>query len=231
MSTKNFMSFQDAQEIFGKVGERLTSLSSCYKLRGSVAFDNLPSTLLASMVGYVYNISDDFTTDSRFIEGTGKDYPAGTNISIGDFGEFTEVTPVGNENPSEEGWYEYSSQAGDYIPTEDTEVNSGKTYYEWDEDIKFDVMSGFIDVSGIEDRIDNVREMISDDEFDATAAYEIGDIVVYEDGLYRFTSAHTANTDWDATEVEEIDVLDLIDEAEPDSLTTAQINALLALLD
>ena len=42
------------------------------------------------------------------------------------------VTPVGTENPSEEGWYEYAGTYGDdseYELTEDTTVDSEKTYY------------------------------------------------------------------------------------------------------
>lgn len=42
--------------------------------------------------------------------------------------EYVEVTPVGTENPSEEGWYELVD--GEYVLTEDTEVDSEKTYYE-----------------------------------------------------------------------------------------------------
>jgi hypothetical protein len=41
------------------------------------------------------------------------------------------VTPVGTENPSEEGWYEYDGSA--YILTDDTEVQSGITYYKKNE--------------------------------------------------------------------------------------------------
>lgn len=41
---------------------------------------------------------------------------------------YTVVTADGTENPSEEGWYEMSG--GSYVLTEDTEVVSGKTYYE-----------------------------------------------------------------------------------------------------
>ena len=40
---------------------------------------------------------------------------------------YEEVTPEGTENPSEEGWYELVD--GEYVPTEDTEVDSEKTYY------------------------------------------------------------------------------------------------------
>lgn len=42
------------------------------------------------------------------------------------------VTPVGTENPSEEGWYERrgESEPYAYVLTTDTEVDSEKTYYE-----------------------------------------------------------------------------------------------------
>ena len=41
---------------------------------------------------------------------------------------YDEVTPVGTENPHQEGWYEFID--GAYIQTDDTTVVSGKTYYE-----------------------------------------------------------------------------------------------------
>ena len=42
------------------------------------------------------------------------------------------VSPVGTENPSEEGWYERSGSAGSYVYTltTDTTVDNEKTYYE-----------------------------------------------------------------------------------------------------
>lgn len=45
---------------------------------------------------------------------------------------YTPVTPVGTEDPSEEGWYERSGTEGSYVYTltADTSVNSEKTYYE-----------------------------------------------------------------------------------------------------
>lgn len=44
---------------------------------------------------------------------------------------FTAQTPAGTENPSTEGWYERSEEAGSYVYTitTDTTVDSGKTYY------------------------------------------------------------------------------------------------------
>lgn len=41
---------------------------------------------------------------------------------------YVEVTPVGTENPSEEGWYELVDD--NYVLSEDTEVDPEKTYYE-----------------------------------------------------------------------------------------------------
>ena len=55
------------------------AISSTYKAAGSVTFANLP-VLGVSYEGYVYNVSDSFTTTADFIEGAGKTYPAGTNV-------------------------------------------------------------------------------------------------------------------------------------------------------
>lgn len=49
--------------------------------KGSVAFANLPA-LSASTVNTFYNVSDAFTTTADFVEGAGKEYPAGTNVAI-----------------------------------------------------------------------------------------------------------------------------------------------------
>ena len=85
-------------EIDGKI-------ASVYKPAGSVAFANLPS-LVSSVLGNVYNVTDSFTTTSDFVEGAGVTYPAGTNVAVVDIG--TAETPV----------------------------------------YKFDVLSGFVDLSG-----------------------------------------------------------------------------------
>ncbi len=41
---------------------------------------------------------------------------------------YTAVSPVGTENPKEEGWYILSGD--NYVLTTDTEVDTNKTYYE-----------------------------------------------------------------------------------------------------
>jgi len=60
-----------------------SAIVGTYKPSGSVAFANLPA-LAASVLGNVYNVTDSFTTTANFVEGAGKDYPAGTNVIIVD---------------------------------------------------------------------------------------------------------------------------------------------------
>lgn len=57
-------------------------LADVYKPQGSIAFSALPATPSADTCGYVWNITNDFTTDSRFIEGAGKQYSAGANVGV-----------------------------------------------------------------------------------------------------------------------------------------------------
>jgi hypothetical protein len=50
--------------------------------KGSIsAVSGLP-TLVADHRGWMYNFSDAFTTTSDFVEGSGKKYPAGTNVVV-----------------------------------------------------------------------------------------------------------------------------------------------------
>ena len=56
-------------------------VASAYVASGSVTFANLPA-LNSSNLGKVYNVTDAFTTNSNFVEGAGKSYPAGTNVVI-----------------------------------------------------------------------------------------------------------------------------------------------------
>lgn len=61
-------------------------ISSVYKASGSVAFTSLP-TPAAGNLGNVYNVTDAFTTSASFVEGAGKVYPAGTNVTIVKIGD------------------------------------------------------------------------------------------------------------------------------------------------
>ena len=63
-------------------------ISSVYKPAGNSTFASLPNPS-ASNLGFVYSLTDAFTTDNRFVEGTGKDYPIGTNVVVVDTGSAT----------------------------------------------------------------------------------------------------------------------------------------------
>jgi len=60
-------------------------VASIYRPAGSVLYANLP-TLSATVLGNVYNITNSFTTDSRFVEGAGISVAAGTNVIVVDIG-------------------------------------------------------------------------------------------------------------------------------------------------
>ena len=57
------------------------AISSVYKPAGSSAFASLPTPAKA-IEGNVYNVTDAFTTTAAFVEGAGKEYPAGTNVVV-----------------------------------------------------------------------------------------------------------------------------------------------------
>ena len=56
-------------------------VASTYKPGGSVAFAALPTPDEAHL-GFVYNVTDKFTTTDSFVEGAGGKHPAGTNVAI-----------------------------------------------------------------------------------------------------------------------------------------------------
>ena len=182
----NFVSYANATELMQGIADKFDELGGAYITKGSLAFSALPA-LTAAMVGYVWNITDDFTTDSRFVEGADKKYPAGTNVVV------VEVEEAGT-----------------------------KSYM-------LDVLGNFIDVDAIENRIDGTQTMTAP-AFDETKDYAVGDVVTYNDKLWKCTTAHTAGT-WDSDHFTETSVNALIAAAEPDALTSDQMTALLALLD
>lgn len=63
--------YQQIKQISGGMSGALIPL-------GTVAFADLQNQ--TKQVGYMYNISDDFTTDDTFKDGSGYTYPAGTNV-------------------------------------------------------------------------------------------------------------------------------------------------------
>lgn len=65
-------------EVDNKVSAALTS---AIVPKGTVTYANLPTPAKANL-GYMYNVSDAFTTDARFVEGVSKKYAAGANVYV-----------------------------------------------------------------------------------------------------------------------------------------------------
>lgn len=65
-------------EVDNKVSAALTSV---IVPKGTITYANLPTPEKANL-GYMYNVSDAFTTDGRFVDGASKKYEAGANVYV-----------------------------------------------------------------------------------------------------------------------------------------------------
>jgi len=104
----NDSKFQTDAEVESAINAKV---ASTYKAGGSVAFAALPTPDEAHL-GFVYNVTDKFTTTAGFIEGAGSKHPAGTNVAI--------------------------------VAVTDGEATG----------YKYDVMAGFVDLSGLQPKED-----------------------------------------------------------------------------
>ena len=78
----NDSNFQNKTQVQALIDAELTSV---YKPGGTVEFASLPA-LTKENAGYIYDVTDSFTTTADFVEGAGKTYPAHTNVGIIDKG-------------------------------------------------------------------------------------------------------------------------------------------------
>lgn len=231
----NFTSYPNALILMEALGDKLKDRNTLYTFKGGCTFSDLPAYLTADMCGYVYIVTDAFTTDSRFVEGAGVQCEAGTNVLVANksLADYRELSPVGTENPSELGWYE--KYMGIYLPTSDTTVISGKKYYEkfLIPDYKFDIIGYLMDVDEIVNQIDELTATISSNTFDPAKSYDVGDVVLYENGLYVFKEPHPAGTEWDDSIVKETSVQEQLDEKanQVDVYTKEQVDDLIPDVD
>lgn len=83
---------EEEQKRYTLIGEDFTNIANwredgtatdaqLFQYAGSTLFANLPA-LNANRVGFVYNVSDNFTTTADFVEGAGNEYPGGTDVAI-----------------------------------------------------------------------------------------------------------------------------------------------------
>lgn len=67
--------YDEVLSVYNRLGNPFTA-------KGTVYFQELESIKETAIVGYVYNIKDDFVTDETFMEGAGVSYSAGTNVYL-----------------------------------------------------------------------------------------------------------------------------------------------------
>lgn len=96
-------------------------------------------------------------------------------------------------------------------------------------------MANFVDYSNatslmtaIANEIDEVKA-ITAGPFNTTTSYQIGDVVTYDDKLYRFKAAHSAGA-WNASDVDQVQVIDLIGDVEVSPLSATEVTNLINLL-
>lgn len=75
---ENNSKFQTEAQVAAAINAKV---ASTYKAGGSVAFAALPAPDEAHL-GFVYNVTDKFTTTDAFVEGAGSKNAAGTNVAI-----------------------------------------------------------------------------------------------------------------------------------------------------
>lgn len=92
-----------------------------YKPQGAVAFADLPVPGQANL-GFVYNVTDAFTTSDAFLEGAGRKYPGGTNVAAVQSGEGFAWDVLG-------GFYDLS---GYVLSSEITELTNQEVQAIWD---------------------------------------------------------------------------------------------------
>lgn len=89
--------------------------------KGSVLFANIPTS--GMVVGDLYDITDDFTTDNRFVEGAGIECAAGTDIVWSEGNKWDILTPATNASQVKYGNSDVKTEL-DQINTSLTDINA-----------------------------------------------------------------------------------------------------------
>ena len=116
------MCIRDRYQTAAQVDARISAANArVYKPQGAVAFADLPVPAPANL-GFVYNVTDAFTTSDAFLEGAGRKYPGGTNVAAVQSGEGFAWDVLG-------GFYDLS---GYVLSSEITELTNQEVQAIWD---------------------------------------------------------------------------------------------------
>lgn len=138
-------------ELLGKI----QALPSSIVPKGTKAFAGLtPATdLAAANVGFMWNISDAFTTTADFAEGAGHSIPAGANVYVANVG--TAETPDYKYDIFQ-GMYDLSGYAlkSEMSITDGTGADADKTTIQLKSGLSKQVLIAHQDISGKADKVD-----------------------------------------------------------------------------
>lgn len=138
-------------ELLGKIN----ALPSAIVPKGSKAFAGLaPATdLAAANVGFMWNISDAFTTTADFAEGAGHSIPAGANVYVANVG--TAETPDYKYDIFQ-GMYDLSGYAlkSEMSITDGTGADADKTTIQLKSGLSKQVLIAHQDITGKADKVD-----------------------------------------------------------------------------
>ena len=170
-----------ATEVANDIDE---AISSVFKPGRTLAANEIVASLLVEgNLGKVFNISEDFTSDSNFVEGADKNYPAGTNIVIVD-------ADTTGENPT----YKFDVQAGAY----GVATHSGNGLMSSTDKSKLDGLDNYTEGEGIDfdDREINVKINASNAHGLSVDTNGIGlaNVVADTHGFTQATGTYVAGT-------------------------------------
>lgn len=173
-------------ELLGKIN----ALPSAIVPKGSKAFAGLtPATdLAAANVGFMWNITDAFTTTSDFAEGSGHNIPAGANVYVANVGTAAEPS---YKYDIFQGMYDLSGYAlkSEMSVTPGEGANADKTTIQLKSGLTATVLTAHQDITGKADKdTDAVEGNIA--EFDAN-----GNPVDSGHALSEYKTKQTAVTD------------------------------------
>lgn len=138
-------------ELLGKIN----ALPSAIIPKGSKAFASLaPSTdLAAANIGFMWNITDAFTTTADFAEGAGHEIPAGANVYVANVG--TAETPSYKYDIFQ-GMYDLSGYAlkSEMSVTDGTGADADKTTIQLKNGLSKQVLIAHQDITGKADKVD-----------------------------------------------------------------------------
>ena len=179
-------------ELLGKI----QAIPSAIIPKGSKAFAGLaPATdLAAGSLGFMWNITDAFTTTADFAEGAGHSIPAGANVYVANVGTAAEPS---YKYDIFQGMYDLSGYAlKSEMAITAVQNDATKKNIQLQSGMAQDVLVAHQDISGKADKIAAV-------DFSAEGTYAVGAYVKYDGKLWKCTTAH-AEAAWSADDFTEV---------------------------